>query len=78
MWRAAAVHQLEQAVQINPILARKPLGYITGKACAAQALCPPPLPPRPIAGRAPWRLVADTHRRPVSLLVGLLETFDRK
>jgi hypothetical protein len=71
--RAAAIHQLEQLVQINPILAREPLGQITGKSGASQALHPPPLPPRPIASRALWRLVTDTHRHPVSLGAADLE-----
>jgi hypothetical protein len=51
LWRAAAINQLEQLVQINLTLASDPFGDITGKTCAAQAPRPPLLPPRPITGR---------------------------
>lgn len=61
-WRAATINQLEQLVQIDLTLAHEPLGEITGKSCAPQALRPPTHPSCPIAGRILRGLAADTHR----------------
>ena len=73
MRRTTTVHQLEQRVQIDAILTREPLGQLSRKAGAPQALDPPPLPPLPIAGRTLGRLVVDTHKRLASLGAADLE-----
>jgi hypothetical protein len=62
VWRAAAINQLEQLVQVNLTLAGEPLGKSSRKACAQQALRPPARPPRANTGRILWRLAADTHK----------------
>jgi hypothetical protein len=59
--RAATINQFEQLVQVKLIVACESLGYVSSKACAAQALRPPARPPRAATSRILWGLAADPH-----------------